>query len=524
MKKISRKEFLRGTAAGAVLGALSGLSGGMAVQAEETAGEKSFVFGVSSTWNTWLSVNDTVTQNQMIHMMLFEPLITYGDAVYYRACESIDYSEDYKIWTMHLNENITWSDGEPTTADDYVFSWNFLTDPEFGVYTYTYYFNLLEGTEDSGLRAEGSELGVYKIDDYTLELHWKEATSLSDLTTNNMLWSVYPKHILGDLPVAEIMDDPYWSAPIGNGACVFESEPVIGQELVLRARDDYYMELDFDKVTYLVVDTTNAANALLNGDIDTFYPELSTDVRKELDGQNGISFYLDEGTRTIYSLAINNERYSKPVRQALTMLIDKSIIAQAAAGEEGVPQGDPYLIYQDYYQEYTDVVDVDAAKAILDEEGFDYSRPLTLACGEARTNWAMIIQQNLAAAGITVEITTGDASTIFSAQANGEVDAVMMGNNERFDPSSHYDKFSPGTGTYTHNNDDYTIYDLARQIAFTEDEDEKFALAQELQLVYWDICPWIFLFSIPSYIPTTEKLEMKGSSVMTLPWDIHVTA
>ena len=76
-----------------------------------------------------------LTHSCMVQDVLFEPLAKAGqDSLEYRNASSIDVSEDGTVWTCHLNEDVTWSDGTPTTAEDWVWTFQQMTDPTFGTY------------------------------------------------------------------------------------------------------------------------------------------------------------------------------------------------------------------------------------------------------------------------------------------------------------------------------------------------------------------------------------------------------
>ncbi|MBN0903726.1 oligopeptide ABC transporter substrate-binding protein OppA, partial [Pseudomonas aeruginosa] len=45
------------------------------------------------------------------------------------VAESWD-NKDFKVWTFHLRKDAKWSNGEPVTAQDFVYSWQRLVDPK----------------------------------------------------------------------------------------------------------------------------------------------------------------------------------------------------------------------------------------------------------------------------------------------------------------------------------------------------------------------------------------------------------
>ncbi|MFQ9344876.1 MAG: ABC transporter substrate-binding protein [Coprococcus sp.] len=57
---------------------------------------------------------------------IFEPLfVETKDGIEYYLADKLDISEDAKTYTIHLNEKANWSDGEPVTVDDILFTMNY---------------------------------------------------------------------------------------------------------------------------------------------------------------------------------------------------------------------------------------------------------------------------------------------------------------------------------------------------------------------------------------------------------------
>ncbi|HCK14488.1 TPA: peptide ABC transporter substrate-binding protein, partial [Candidatus Poribacteria bacterium] len=79
-------------------------------------------------------------------------------------------SDDMKTWTFNIDPDLTWSDGVPLTAHDYVYTWQYYADPEHA-YDFTWYFGMLEvenyGAIEAGEKALDA-LGVTATDDKTL--------------------------------------------------------------------------------------------------------------------------------------------------------------------------------------------------------------------------------------------------------------------------------------------------------------------------------------------------------------------
>ncbi len=63
--------------------------------------------------------------------------------------ESWEHSADGKTWTFHIRKGVKWQDGEPFTAHDVAFTYNYIIDNEMGAYTmYTTYIEKVEATDD----------------------------------------------------------------------------------------------------------------------------------------------------------------------------------------------------------------------------------------------------------------------------------------------------------------------------------------------------------------------------------------
>lgn len=84
--------------------------------------------------------------------------------------ESKTISEDGLTYTFHLRDDATWSNGEPVTAHDFVFSWRKNVDPTSGA-AYAYLFENIKNAADiMAKELPIEELGVSALDDTTLEV------------------------------------------------------------------------------------------------------------------------------------------------------------------------------------------------------------------------------------------------------------------------------------------------------------------------------------------------------------------
>ena len=135
-------------------------------------------------------------------------------------------SRDGTIYNFSLNPNAVWHDGEPVTSDDVIFTIQMMT------------------TDDSPLptdiREFWKQIDITRLDEKTLQFKLPEpyAPFLDYLT-----FGVLPAHLLGDLSMAELIDNPFNLQPVGSGPYRFDHLITADGEItgvVLSIFKDYY--------------------------------------------------------------------------------------------------------------------------------------------------------------------------------------------------------------------------------------------------------------------------------------------
>jgi oligopeptide transport system substrate-binding protein len=178
-------------------------------------------------------------------------------------------SKDGKTWTFHIR-NHQWSDGQPVTAQDFVFAWRRLLDPKTGAqYAYNLWV-LKNGQAISGSKLPPEALGVKAVDDSTLVVQLEHpAAYLPELLTHDTGYPV-PRHVLLAKGNAWAQVANY----VGNGAYV-PKEWIPNDHLTLVKNPRFYdaPNVHIDVVNYWPTQDTQAAlKRFRAGEIDTQTP------------------------------------------------------------------------------------------------------------------------------------------------------------------------------------------------------------------------------------------------------------
>src|SRR6516225_10860712 len=131
-----------------------------------------------------------------------------------------EHNEDFSVWTFHIRENGKWSNGDPVTAQDFVFSYKRILTASLGA-PYSDALFIIKGAEDyyHGKVKDFSQVGVKALDDHTLRIELAGPTPyfLSALLHDSW-YPVNPKTILKFGAIDE--RDTKWTRPenyVGTG-------------------------------------------------------------------------------------------------------------------------------------------------------------------------------------------------------------------------------------------------------------------------------------------------------------------
>jgi oligopeptide transport system substrate-binding protein len=240
-------------------------------------------------------------------------------------------------WVFKLRANAKWSNGDPVTAQDVVYGIRRFLDPKTASqYSVTYGSFLLNGKEAAQGKKPTSEVGVKAVDKLTVEVKTPFPVHfLPSLMSNNNLG---PLH---QASVEKFGKD--WTKPgnmVSNGAFVLK-EWQVNSKVVIEKNPQYWdaANVQLTRVTYIPIEDGNADIKLWEaGQNDMVYqlpPGTYEDLKKKYPKETKNAPML--GIR-YYSFQTQNPAFKDVrVRKALTMVIDRDILAQRITADGQAP-------------------------------------------------------------------------------------------------------------------------------------------------------------------------------------------
>ena len=245
------------------------------------------------------------------------------------ACaESYEVSEDGTTYTFHIREDAVWSNGDPVTANDFVFAWQRAVDPA-NASEYSYMLSdigqIVNAAEIIAGEKDVSELGVTAVDDKTLEVQLNVPVSYF------LSLMYFPTYYPVNQAFFESCGDTFATSPettLSNGAFVLTSYEPAATAFELVKNEDYYDadRIALDGLNYQVIkDSQQALMSYQNGDLDTtlLNGEQVDQVKDDPEFTSvgaGYLWYISPNIKEVPELANLN------LRLAMTFALDRDSI------------------------------------------------------------------------------------------------------------------------------------------------------------------------------------------------------
>jgi len=394
-----------------------------------------------------------------IQYEIFEGLTTYSPdgQVVPGVAEKWEVSDDGKTYTFHLRDS-KWSNGDPVTAEDFVYAWRRVLDPATAS-DYAPIFDVIANTEQirKGEEKDLTKLGIAATDPKTFTVSLaKSAPYFLGLVRHSSF-----------LPVHKATVDKFgqdWTKPgniVGNGAFTL-SEWTPQSSLTVVKNPNYYdaANVKLEKIVYYPTeDISEEFKRFRNGELQITY-EVPSDqigfIEANMKDEYEAKPYL--GT---YYYVVNETRENggkKEVREALALAIDREAIADKVTqgsflpAYSWVPPGTP-----DYTTQYLSFKDmpmperIAKAKELLAGAGFTAEKPLKLEIlyntSENHKKIAIAIQDMWKQVGVDATLNNQEWQVYLDTRDNKQFDvarAAWIG--DYADPVTFLDLFLSDAG------------------------------------------------------------------------------
>ncbi|WP_336778309.1 peptide ABC transporter substrate-binding protein [Pantoea sp. USHLN256] len=346
-------------------------------------------------------------------------------------------SSDNKTWVFTLRKDARWSNGEPVTAQDFVYSWQRLVDPKNS--SPFAWFAALSGIENADAITKGQmgadKLGVSAIDATQLKVTLSRPVPWFPSMVANAAMYPVPKKVIEK-------EGDSWTSPgklVGNGAYQLQDR-VVNEKIVLVRNSHYWDDKAsvLTKVTFIPINEESSATKRYRAnDIDiteSFPKNMYALLKKELPGQ----VYTPDQLGTYY-YAFNTEKGPTAdvrVRKALSWSIDRRIIAEKVLGTGEKPAWHftpdvtaGFTPLKSYLQQHSQQELNAQAKALLAAAGYGPGKPLHLTLlyntSESHQKIAIAVasmwKKNL---GVDVTLQNQEWKTYIDSRNSGSFDVI----------------------------------------------------------------------------------------------------
>lgn len=304
--------------------------------------------------------------DQELASLIYDGLLRYDEngLLVPALAESWVVSDDQLTVRFELRDDISWHDGRPFTAEDVLFTYGLIQSEDLPV--------------SDELKSLWAPVVISTTNDTTIDFTLPQPYGpFLDATTLGIL----PAHVLADVPVTELLDDPFNRSPIGTGP--FSVSPGVdweqtGQVRLVPNPQNWRRTIQIDTLDYrFFPDAESLAAAFKDGTIQAIAgmtPEYIPDILT-LPGIRLFSSPAPQMTQLLFNSGDSASPVvrSLPGRQALAHAVNRAELIDLAVDGQGLPLEGPYTPTSWAYDEellVPVVHDPAFASALLGEAGW----------------------------------------------------------------------------------------------------------------------------------------------------------
>jgi peptide/nickel transport system substrate-binding protein len=483
-------------------------------------------------------------------MSMFEPLIVWNPVTsepHYILATGYEYSDDLLALTFTLREGVLWSDGEPFSADDVVFTWELIAaNPGFD------WHGLLAFVE-----------GIEKIDDFTVTFNLSRVYTQAHIILARF-WPL-PQHQWADVedPVTFANEEPVATGPLTEVVTFNEQVIEICRNENYWGRDDAGNQLPYIDCmrmpVYLGNDPANLA--AVNGEVDwiaNFMPDIDNTFVAANPENHHYYFWPGGGTVQLYFNTTKAPFSDVNFRRAVSQAIDYDSVVGIGMYGYTIPSNATGLgpINESWVsQEALDAAaaaglntyNPDGAAAALEEAGYvdadgdgwrdnldGSALAFNIQVVNGWTDWVtsvQIISESLQAVGLNAQTVTPDFGEWLNNLQTATFDVSIGWSDAGLTPWNFYravldsslitpDGVANGS-TWARWTSEETD-ELLNAFTSTADEAEQREIMNQMQMIYVENVPAVPLFPGPTWyewndtrftgFPTEDDYYIQGSS------------
>ena len=325
--------------------------------------------------------------------MVYEPFIAADSAMQPVPwlAESWESNDTATEWTFHVRQGVTFHDGSPLTADDVVFTFRRLLDPEVG-------------------SPAASELGAIKPEDIqAVDAATVKFTLASPIV--ELAAVLASKH--GMVVKNGASSDDIQLRPNGTGPFTV-AEIKLGQPQTTFLRNDHYWQAGLPKSACLnvsaIFEPLSRVTALKSGDVDIVLIVDPVTISQLKSNPKITLTQAPGGSAITLGMFLDVPPFDDVrVRQAMKLVVDRQVMVDTALLDFGMPGNDNPILPTSPDAYRTDIIqrDVEKAKALLAEAGYPDGITVDLHAADLLAGTMAMVQayqQMASEAGITVNI------------------------------------------------------------------------------------------------------------------------
>lgn len=473
----------------------SGTTAGTKTETPAAGGEKVLTIANPTDIESFDVHNNNNTFSEAVMVNVFDYLLKNDSAQNRQPSLATSWEQlDELTWRFKLRDDVKFHNGDPFTAADVKFSLERVAK-DSALKQHTYYKDIKE---------------VNIIDEHTVDI----VTNNPDPIMLNRL-SRMGADILPAKYIEENGIEAFLKAPVGTGPYKYSSWAK-DDRVELVKNDSYFGgEPKWDKVVFrMIPEAATRVSELLTGGVDIAANVPSTDMER-ITSSGKASIEQATIQRVLHVLMRTGEgsvTADPKVREAIELAIDNQAIIDSIAGGAGIPTrtsvtpgnfgADPSL-----YNQY--IYDLDKAKALLKEAGYESGPKLTFSAGSNYKEVAEVVAAMLTQAGFEVNLEILEPSKFsetYNAKKFKELFLLGVGNS-LFDASNNYNRFlvENAKGETDYNNPE--VEALLQAAAKTMNPEEREQQYQQVQQHIANDRPTIYLYQMKGIYGVNERIQ-----------------